>query len=78
MSTINNGEDSAFPRPVSWSEEGGTHRGTLGMTLLDYFAGQALAGICASSPSDDCTDKYIAEESYRLANAMIKARKAKP
>ena len=39
---INDG-GAAFPRPVSFSEEGGTHRGTLGMTLRDYFAGQALA-----------------------------------
>ena len=76
MTIIKDG-DSAFPRPVSWSEEGGTHRGTLGMTLRDYFAGQALAGICASSPSDDCTNKYLAAESYGLADAMIKAREAK-
>ena len=45
-----------------------------GMSLRDWFAGKALQGICASSPSDDCTDEYIAAESYRLANAMLKAR----
>ena len=44
MSTPINDGGAAFPRPVSFSEEGGTHRGTLGMTLRDYFAGQALAG----------------------------------
>ena len=43
MSTPINDGGAAFPRPVSFSEEGGTHRGTLGMTLRDYFAGQALA-----------------------------------
>ena len=42
MSTPINDGGAAFPRPVSFSEEGGTHRGTLGMTLRDYFAGQAL------------------------------------
>jgi hypothetical protein len=45
-----------------------------GISVRDYFAGKALQGICASSPSDDCTDEYIAAESYRLANAMLKAR----
>ena len=44
MKTPSNDGGAAFPRPVSFSEEGGTHRGTLGMTLRDYFAGQALAG----------------------------------
>ena len=43
MNTPYNDGGQAFPRPVSFSEEGGTHRGCLGMTLRDYFAGQALA-----------------------------------
>lgn len=45
-----------------------------GMTLRDYFAARALQGICASGPSADLTNYYIAKESYALADAMIKAR----
>lgn len=38
----------AFPRPVSFSNEGGTHYGQTGMSRRDWFAGQALAGLLAS------------------------------
>ena len=77
MNTIKDG-DSAFPRPVSWSEEGGTHRGTLGMTLRDYFAGQALAGLLTRSHAHDWTQRAIIDNCYSCADAMIKAREAKP
>ena len=43
-----------------------------GMTLRDYFAGQALAGRLA-----DGTDRLwqsVAEEAYAYADAMLKAR----
>lgn len=43
----------------------------LGLTLRDYFAGQALAGIQARF---DYTPKYAAEQAYSLADAMLKAR----
>jgi hypothetical protein len=45
-----------------------------GMTLRDYFAGQALAGRLA-----DGTDRLrqsVAEEAYAYADAMIEARDA--
>ena len=54
MSTPINDGGAAFPRPVSFSEEGGTHRGTLGMTLRDYFAGQALAGFVGQWEKEIC------------------------
>jgi hypothetical protein len=44
-----------------------------GMTLTDYFAGQALAGI-ASDPTIDISITERAEWSYRMADAMLKAR----
>jgi hypothetical protein len=52
---------------------------TSGMTLRDYFAGQALAGFCAA-PHDlrNHTDKVMAIGAYRAADAMLAARKAKP
>lgn len=50
--------------------------GTMGMTLRDYFAGQALAGMRLS---DGMTSKSIltkgkAESAYALADAMLEAR----
>ena len=44
-----------------------------GMSLRDWFAGQALAGRMAGNYSIDA--KWIAEHMYRVADAMLKARK---
>ena len=44
-----------------------------GMTLRDYFAGQALAGI-ASDPDIDISIYDRAKWSYRMADAMLEAR----
>lgn len=44
-----------------------------GMTLRDYFAGQALAGV-ASDPTADMNNPERAKWAYRMADAMIKAR----
>jgi len=49
-----------------------------GMSLRDWFAGQALAGICASGPGTQWTDARIASAAYAMADAMIEARKVKP
>jgi hypothetical protein len=52
-----------------------------GMTLRDYFAGKAITGLMASDPmvngrpwnmKNDCYD--LAKASYKLADAMLKAR----
>lgn len=47
-----------------------------GMTLRDYFAAKALQGICAASPTVEWTDQRIAEDAYRLADAMLATREA--
>ena len=44
-----------------------------GMTLRDYFAGQALVGI-ASDPTIDISIVERAKWSYRMADAMLEAR----
>ena len=52
-----------------------------GMTLRDYFAGQALAGWLASfgegarHPVDVDHGDFVADCSYKMADAMIAARK---
>jgi len=45
-----------------------------GMTLRDYFAAKAMQGMMVEVQDPDCN--YIAEVSYRMANAMMKARGA--
>lgn len=44
-----------------------------GMTLRDYFAGQALAGLTGNQSPD----RY-AEDAYCIADAMLAARVAQP
>jgi len=52
------------------------HGGQPGMTLRDYFAGQALAGWLASfGPDDAVKPAGCAEFAYEVADAMLEARK---
>jgi hypothetical protein len=57
------------------------------MTLRDYFAGQALAGLVTHLPPIDPEDHEIvvsarlqgdAQLTYRIADAMLAAREVKP
>ena len=48
-----------------------------GMTLRDYFAGQAmiaLVKLSANQDVDDFTPNEVAKESYRYSDAMLKER----
>jgi len=45
----------------------------MGMTLRDYFAGQALAG----NISGECNEKLEAGWAYMIADAMMKEREEK-
>lgn len=49
---------------------------SIGMSLRDYFAGQALAGGIAFEQEDGClrTPSDTAHLAYRIADAMIVAR----
>jgi len=50
-----------------------------GMTLRDWFAGQAIAGLLASPTTRrDATPKDLAEAAYLTAYAMLAAREVKP
>jgi hypothetical protein len=72
MKIIDNG-GPAFPSAY------GTTNGNDGLTMRDYFAGQALAGVWAGRESDFVkisapTTDDVAVACYAIADAMIKAR----
>lgn len=46
-----------------------------GMTLRDYFAAKVLMGCATITDADLGTVKDIAETCYKLADAMMEARK---
>lgn len=80
MSTPINDGGPAFPVPsVAWKEKGEDRVaiGTRGMTLRDYFAGQALAGALGETTCD-VSPIELAKIAYREADAMLAAREAKP
>jgi hypothetical protein len=49
----------------------------LGMTLRDYFASKAMQGELASQTLEWASDvySYVAESAYKMADAMLEARK---
>lgn len=51
-----------------------THGGELGMTLRDYMAAKAMQGMMHDVDQPHCD--YIAQKSYQMADAMLKARDA--
>lgn len=55
------------------------HPGPIGMTLRDAFAAKAMQGIMANPATYPTSQEHfdnIAFDSYRIAAAMLKARKA--
>lgn len=59
----------AFPRQSGTLDMGGA----TGLSLRDYFAGQALANLLRGD-GDDWSVHAIASDCYRQADAMLKAR----
>lgn len=46
----------------------------MGMTLRDYFAAQALVGMAANHRWNEAKWEVVAEQAYRAADQMLKAR----
>lgn len=72
---LNELDESAFPVEV-----GQTCDDLRGMSLLDWFAGQALSGVWAGRESDFAkiqqpTANDVAIASYTIAEAMMNERK---
>ena len=78
MTKINDG-GPAFPDP--WGANELSRDASTGMTLRDWFAGMALQGLLAGrkTVATDYANNYakaILEDSYKYADAMLKAREA--
>jgi hypothetical protein len=75
MSGVEN--PAAFPfREIGLREAGiAVQHFSAGMTLRDWFAGQAVSGFAASAFSfGDWDEAVLARLSYQLADAMLSAR----
>ena len=71
--SINNG-GPAFPLPASTQPNGEHQWHEYGMSLRDYFAGQALAGLLTQLAEDEFGPGHFAKASYEMADAMLAAR----
>ncbi len=79
MNEQHNDGGAAFPRPcgaagevTNWEQDG--------MSLRDYFAGQALAGFasnCDGAGLSSWCAAPLADRAYEAADAMLAARGAK-
>jgi hypothetical protein len=68
----------AFPRAASTDEHGqpcNVYQDQQGMSLRDWFAGQAMVGLTAYNSK---AAYYHAKEAYEIADAMIAQRGATP
>lgn len=72
----------AFPRPIgnngatNW-EDRDTSGEQVGMSLRDYFAGQALAGMLAAYSGPECSfpeQHMAASRAFEYADAMLSQR----
>jgi len=71
-------DDFAFPRSDERTADGsGIRQGSDGMTLRDYFAAKAMDRMISLSEDSDggWNDDTVATGCYRLADAMLRARK---
>ena len=65
-------EDGGQAFPIIDVQIDGQAIGSAGMSLRDWFAGQALAGLLASN--HEIPSSKAAEWSYDIANNMLKER----
>lgn len=67
---------SAFPNLVETLQTGDIIRFQPGMTLRDWFAGQAISGVCSPAPDGwSLSPQDHAAWAYQIADAMMEARK---
>ena len=62
-----------IPTAFPWTHDNVT---CTGMTLRDYFAAKAMTGLLTAEIVGEYSNEHVAEISYRIADAMLKAREA--
>jgi hypothetical protein len=67
-------EDGGYAFPRQNDETG---YGEFGMTLRDYFAGQAIAGQVAYEGMEGCDAHHLTNCAYEMADYMLAARARK-
>lgn len=67
----------AFPCSANFTATG-EHATRWGMSLRDWFAGQALTGWMFEIPNNTSWPIDAAKQCYAVADAMLAARGAKP
>ena len=77
MSAPINAGGPAVPVDDRFYADGRVH-GSNGMTLRDYFAGQALASILVSPNFTQASTKDIVERAFWFADAMLDERMEEP
>lgn len=74
--------DPNEPQSHKWSGQTWLDQGATGMSLRDYFAAQALAGMMAAAMPDDLLrgtpPGHWAADAYEMADAMLAAREVSP
>lgn len=63
---------NVFPERVT--DDRGSAKIEGGITLRDYFAATALTGILSNPQTPANTPYYVANDAYRIADAMLEAR----
>lgn len=66
--------ESKPENPYAFPVELGSSSLSSGMTLRDWFAGQALAGMCANSNNVSSLFSKMSEDAYALADALLSER----
>lgn len=66
----------AFPSPAIYGLDGcGISEGWGGLSLRDWFAGQYISGASGHPDFVMNDEQYLAREAYKVADAMLEARK---
>ena len=65
----------AFPTNIKVATGGDGWRTDYGMDLRDYFAAKAMQGYVSKKLIDGFDEDVISEMSYKIADAMMEARK---
>lgn len=75
MATNDGGQVFPSPASVELKDFGRVeHEATRGLSLRDWFAGQALAGGCGFVAPENIAATTLAAEAYAIADAMLMFR----